>query len=330
MSTSMNKSIKYILVLLAIVIVAATVSQFLRKEKINVKVGVVYLMEHPSITEGLDGLKCQLDSIENKTDSKFDVTYQNAFGEMINIEKIVKSFKDNNVDIILALTTPCAKVAQNQFKDKPIIFVGVTDPIADKLVDNLNFGKGNITGTTSKVPSTKIIKFALELFPNMKKVGILYSTGENNSNAIITQLESDIKTFNLPIELVKKGVTATVDIQKIAEATMNETDALFVINDNGIVSSVNILIKAADNAHKPIFASDIQSVKQGALFTFGLNYKDEGIAAANILKEIIIDNKKPSEIPVFTNQKDYFVVNRKLLKEFKVDSLKFSNAIIVE
>ncbi|MEA4936096.1 MAG: ABC transporter substrate-binding protein [Paludibacter sp.] len=326
----MNKSIKYILVLLAIIVIAVAVSQFLRKEKSNVKVGVVYLMEHPSITEGLDGLKSQLDSIENETGLKFDVTYQNAFGEMINIEKIVKSFKDNNVDVILALTTPCAKVAQNQFKDKPIIFVGVTDPVADKLVDNLNFGKGNITGTTSKVPSTKILQFALELFPEIKKVGVLYSTGENNSIAILTQLESDIRTFNLPIELVKKGVTATVDIQKIAESTMNETDALFVINDNGIVSSVNILIKATDNAHKPIFASDIQSVKQGALFTFGLNYKDEGIAAANILKEIIIENKKPSEIPVFVNQKDYFVVNRKLFKEFKVDSLKVSNAIIVE
>lgn len=326
----MNKSIKYILALITILIIVVAAFQFLRKENSNLKAGVVYLMEHPSITEGLDGLKGQLASIENETGLKFDVTYQNAFGEMINIEKIVKSFKDNNVDVILALTTPCAKVAQNQIKDKPIIFVGVTDPIADKLVDNLNFGKGNVTGTTSKVPSTKILQFALELFPDIKKVGILYSTGENNSIAILTQLESDIKTFNLPIELVKKGVTATVDIQKIAVSTTNETDALFVINDNGIVSSVNILIKAADNAHKPIFASDIQSVKQGALFTFGLNYKDEGIAAANILKEIIINGKKPSEIPVFVNQKDYFVINRKLFKEFKVNSIKVSNAIIVE
>lgn len=326
----MNKSNKYILILLAIVIVSIAVFQFLRKEKNNVKIGVVYLMEHPSITEGLDGLKSQLDGIENETGLKFDVTYQNAFGEMINIEKIVKSFKDNNVDVILALTTPCAKIAQNQFKDKPIIFVGVTDPIADKLVDNLNFGKGNITGTTSKVPSTKILQFALELFPNIKKVGVLFSTGENNSIAILNQLESDIKSFNLPIKLIKKGVTATVDIQKIAESTMAETDALFVINDNGIVSSVNILIKAADNAHKPIFASDIQSVKQGALFTFGLNYKDEGVAAANILEEIIIDKKKPNEIPIFINQKDYFVVNKKLFRDYDIDSLKVNNAIIVE
>lgn len=326
----MDKSIKYILVLLAIVIVSFAVLQFLRKEKSNVKVGVVYLMEHPSITEGLNGLKSQLDSIENETELKFDVTYQNAFGEMINIEKIVKSFKDNNVDVILALTTPCAKIAQNQFKDKPIIFVGVTDPIADKLVDNLNFGKGNITGTTSKVPSTKILQFALELFPNIKEVGVLFSTSENNSIAILNQLESDIKSFNLPIKLLKKGVTATVDIQKIAESTMAETDALFVINDNGIVSSVNILIKAADNAHKPIFASDIQSVKQGALFTYGLNYKDEGVAAANILKEIIIDKKKPNEIPIFINKKDYFVVNKKLFRDYDIDSLKVNNAIIVE
>jgi putative tryptophan/tyrosine transport system substrate-binding protein len=326
----MNKSFKFFFFFIIVVLIFISLFWYLKKENKNYKVGVVYLMEHPSITEGLDGLKSQIDSIKKSTGLNIDITYQNAFGEVINIEKIVKSFKDNKVDLILALTTPCAKTAQNQIKDIPIIFVGVTDPIADKLVDNLNYGKDNITGTTSKVPSTKILKFALQLFPNIKKIGILYSTSENNSIAILDQLESDIKNDKLPIELIKKGISSTVDIQKIAESTVENTDALFVINDNGIVSSVNILIKITDKAHKPIFASDIQSVMQGALFTFGLNYRDEGIAAANILKEILIDKKKPAEIPVFINKKDYFVVNKKLFKDFNVDSNKVIGAKIVE
>lgn len=305
-------------------------TSYFKRDTNYFKVGVVYFMKHPSIMEGLEGLEIQLDSIQQEYGIQLDIDYNNAFGEILNIHKIIKSYTENNVDIIIALTTPCAKIAQSQIKDKPIIFVGVTDPVSEKLVDNLSSGKGNITGTTSKVPSIKILHQAISFFPSIKKVGIIYSTGESNSVSIIEQLKVDIETHKLNIELITKGVSQSIDIQKAASAAVKETDALFIINDNGIVSSANILIKESDAAHKPIFASDIESVRRGALFTHGLTYKDEGIAAANILKKILIDGKSPGEIPIFINKQSYYFVNKKLLTNFDIDLASVTNATIVE
>jgi len=60
-------------------------------------------------------------------------------------------------------------------------------------------------------------------------------------------------------------------------------------------------------------------VKKGALFTYGLNYKDEGIAAADILKEILVDKRQPSEIPVFVNSKYYLYINRGLFEKYSIN-----------
>ena len=45
------------------------------------KIGLVYLIEHPAINQGITGFKKELKVIEEKNNVKFYVTYANAFGE---------------------------------------------------------------------------------------------------------------------------------------------------------------------------------------------------------------------------------------------------------
>src|SRR5690349_17219591 len=102
------------------------------------KVGLVYLLQHPAIDQGIDGFKTELQKIETETGAKFEVTYSNAFGEPKNINGIVASFQQHNVDAIVALTTPCAQIAKKMVNDKPVIFVGISDPIGADLVKTLD------------------------------------------------------------------------------------------------------------------------------------------------------------------------------------------------
>lgn len=330
MNNATKKTIFWIGIAGLILLTLWLIKKSSKEIKTDFKVGVVYLFDHPSIRDGLDGINTRLDSIMHENNINLSIHTDNGNGDMATINRIVASYKQGKFDVIMALTTPCAKIAQNEIKDIPVVFVGITDPVKDSLVNNLSSGKGNMTGTTSKVQSVKILRKAIEFFPSMKRVGILFSPSESNSIAILDELEKQIKAMQLPVEIVKREVLQTTDMQKIAVATLKETDALFVINDSKVVSSVDILIKEAYKVNKPIFASDISSVKKGALFTNGLNYIDEGIAAANIVKEILVDKKKPEEIPVFVNEKDYFFANKKIIEKYKVSSTKLSNATIVE
>jgi len=72
-----------------------------------------------------------------------------ADAEAIDLAKhsIVNSFKQKKYEAILALTTPCAQIAQQQIKEQPIIFVGVSGPIGAGLVKELYRGFENVTET---------------------------------------------------------------------------------------------------------------------------------------------------------------------------------------
>lgn len=292
------------------------------------RVGMIYLLQHPAIDQGIEGFKTEIEKIEAETGAKFDVTYSNAFGEPKNVNGIIASFKQNNCDAIIALTTPCAQIAKQTVNDKPIIFVGISDPIGAGLVETLDNGLENITGTTSRDPNFETLELAMKLFPSMKKVGILYTSSESNSISILNGLDEKIKSKNLDIHIVRKAITTTTEILPATKALLKEVDAMFLINDNTIISSVELLIKESKNSNKPIFASDIESVNKGALFTYGLNYKDEGSAAAGILKQILIDKTSPSQIPIYINSKYYLFVNKDLLK-YPIDTALIKGAEFV-
>jgi len=287
------------------------------------QVGLVYLVKHPAIDQAIEGFKEEL-----KNDTVFNIEYANAFGEVKNVNTIVNGFKQKDLDLIVALTTPCAQISEQMVDNIPIVFVGVSDPVEAGLVKDLNNGFENVTGTTSKDPNYETLELAKKLFPEMKRVGVLYSSSEANSVSILENIDNKIAANSLDVEIIKKSVTNTIEILPALNSMINDLDAIFLINDNTIISSLDLMLNTASDNEIPIFASDIESVNKGALFTYGLNYKDEGVAAAQIMKRILVENKKPSEIPIYINSKYYLHVNKSLLN-YDIDSNIIDKAKVV-
>lgn len=328
------KNNKAFLFIVLVLLIGALSYWKIQKNKANdndstFKVGFIYLVQHPAIDAGIDGFKSEVSKIENETKYKFDITYANAFGEPKNINTIISDFNQSNYDIVVALTTPCAQIAKQKISDKPIVFVGVSDPIEAGLVKTLDNGENNMTGTSSIDPNYETLELAKKLFPKIKRIGILYSSSESNSISILKNVDKRIAEDQLGIEIIKRSITSTSEIFPVTKALLSEVDGIFLINDNTVISSVELLINETKKQNKLIFSSEVESVKKGALFTYGLNYKDEGTASANIVKEILVDNKKPSEIPIYLNKQYYLYVNKDLFK-YSIDSTLIKDAKIVE
>lgn len=293
--------------------------------------GVVYLISHPAIDDGLAGLREGLKAIEEKAAISITVDYTNAFGEMANVSRALDAYKAAEVDAVLALTTPCAQLAHRKITDRPVIFVGVTDPIGAGLVDSLSTGKGNIVGTTSRVPHGDILKLASVAFPSLKRIGIVYTSSEANSLAIIAKLEDYLQSSHLGITLVKRSISATSEIYRTTQALIREVDGVFVINDNTVVSAVEILVRACNEAGIPIIASDRDSVERGALFAYAVDYKKEGLAAASLVESVCLKHDNPSELPVYINRDTHLYVNKQLYTLFpEVDVQLFVDAKVLE
>ena len=312
-------------IIIAVIIIISLLILILFYKKQKAEIGLVFIAKSPPVDLAIEGMNSRL--IELGLNLKIE--YADAFGEPKNINTIINSFKQKDYKIVLALTTPCAQVAKQNISDKPIIFVGVTDPVGAELVPNLSKGYKNITGTMSQDPIYENVKFAKLIFPKIKRIGIIYSTSESNSTSILKNLEDSLKNSTLQLQLIKQPINQTSEIYKAAENVSHNVDIIFLINDNMVFSGSETVIASAEKVHIPVFACDIESVKKGALFTFGLNYKDEGVAAADILYELIINKKSPNEIPIFINKKYYLYVNRKIY-DYNIDSTLFKSAIMIE
>jgi putative ABC transport system substrate-binding protein len=317
--------------LVALVGVTAAIAYLQLRPQRSRRVGVVYLLQHPAIDAGLAGFRQRLAEISTARGVAFDARYANAFGDVKAAAQAVEAFNSTGVGAIVALTTPCAQVAKQKVKDKPVIFVGVSDPVGAGLVDSLEAGKDNIVGTTSRPPYLQILQTAARAFPDIRRIGIVYSAQEANSQSAIGHLETVLPKALPGLVLVTRAVTATAEISATTKALLEVADAIFVLDDNATVSAIDVMVSTASAAHKPIFACDLDSVRRGALFTHGIDYSKEGVAAANLLQALLLDGKKPTDLPVAINEATTFHVNARLFRDYPdVDRTIFKQATVSE
>lgn len=320
----------YMLLAALVVVVAAGTTYVRTRSGRPPRVGVVYLVQHPAIDAGLAGFRQRLAEVSADSKVHIEAQYVNAFGDVKNAAQAVEAFKATGVPAIVALTTPCAQVAKQRADGTPVIFVGVSDPVAAGLVDSLRSGKDNVVGTTSRPPYVKILHTAKTAFPGLRRVGIVYSAQEANSQSAIEQLEAARPKLT-DVELVTRAVTATAEIAATTAALAGSVDAIFVLDDNATVSAIDVMVAAAKAANKPIFACDADSVRRGALFTHAIDYSKEGVAAADLLRSVLIDGRRPAQLPVAVNEATTFYVNARTFKDFpSVDRALFASATVIE
>ena len=107
------------------------------------------------------------------------------------MQTISQSLIEDN-DVMLAIATPAAQSLSSLTKGKPILFTAVTDPVSAKLVKSMDNVGGNVTGPSDMSPINKQVELLKKVFPNTKKVGIMYTTSERNSEV---QVEEAKKYF---------------------------------------------------------------------------------------------------------------------------------------
>lgn len=272
------------------------------------KIGVIQLIEHGSLDASYDGMIAQLDKELGK--DNYSVDYKNASGDQTVVEQVVSKFVNDKVDLIYAIATNAAQSAVNAVDgtDIPVVFNAVTDPVSAQLVDSMDQPGGNVTGVTDISPVKVQLEIVKEILPNAKKVGIVYNVGEVNSSYQIDLITKVAKELN--IEIISKGVSDASEIPLVTKSLLDEVDALFNITDNMIVNATATLVGLANDVKKPVFASEDGQFDQGILAAESLSYFGLGEASGSIIKSILVDGKKPSDIPVVKSEVTTLYVNK--------------------
>ena len=268
------------------------------------KIGVIQLVEHKSLDIIYNSFKDELKNLGYIDGENAKITFQNAQGDMSNITSIVQGFEGDKQDVVVGIATPVAQGAMSLTKSTPVVFSAVTDPIRAGILTDMNAPDKGMTGTSDAVQIDKIMDLALQISPDVKKVGFIYNPGEDNSVSNLGLLDNYVKEKNLELETV--SISTSADLQTAAATLFEKVDMIFVSNDNTVAEAMPILTSEAIKAKKPIYVGADSMVMDGGLATVGIDYTDLGKETAKMVDEII-KGKSVEEIPVKVFKDDLFI-----------------------
>lgn len=278
------------------------------------QIAITQIVAHPSLDQIRQGILDEL--IDQKLIQKdlSDVIYQNAQGNITIAAQIAQRFVALKPKVIVAITTPSAQTMMKAAKDAliPIVFGAVTDPLDAGLVPRLKDHKGWITGTVDlPLPKTQL-SFIKKILPNGRKIGLVYNPSEKNSQKQVKAIKEVATTFGIEVE--EASAFKTADVAQATSYLTDKVEAILLPNDNTVISALETIIKIAKKSGIPVFASDPESVKSGAVAAVANDQyqvgRKTGMMVANILKGQDI---KEIDVQIIAAGKSY--INEKALKD---------------
>lgn len=279
------------------------------KSKVNI--GVIQIMEHPSLDAARQGFLDALAENGYKEGENLNINYKNAQGDMPTLNTIAKNLVAEENKLILAIATPSAQAMANATKSNgiPVLFTAVTDPVAAGLVKGMDKPGKNLTGTTDMAPVADQIKLIQDINPQVKNVGVIYNTSEVNS---VVQVELAKKAAKeLGLNIIESVATNTSEVDQAAKSLAGKVDAIYVPTDNVVVSALEAVIKVAETNKLLLVAGEKDSVERGAVATIGLDYYQLGKQTGEMALKILTGEGKPQDMPVESQQGNQLVVNQK-------------------
>jgi putative tryptophan/tyrosine transport system substrate-binding protein len=123
----------------------------------------------------------------------------------------------------------------------------------------------------------------------------------------------------LGIELVRHDVTSKAEIEQLLTALpKGAVDAIYHIPASLVGTHMDLLIHKAKEHRIPLIVPDTAMVEQGALVSYGADFRLLGMQAAKLVVKIL-KGAKPSEIPVQTPEQLLLSINLATAKSIGLD-----------
>lgn len=307
------KKFAAILVCLALTLMLPTA---MAQEKNNVTIGIAQFAVHGSLDNCREGFLQGLAACGYVEGENLTVIYQNAQADMGTAASIANSFVDNDVDLICAIATSMAVCAFNAADDKiPLVYTAVSAPVEAGLARADGLGEGNVTGSSDLLPITFQLQAIRDLLPEARKIGILYTIGETNSQVQLAQYQEQAAAFGF--EIVDKGIATGADIALALPILLPQVDCLCMLTDNTVVQYLDLVLDEAAEAQTPVFGSEVEQVTLGCVAAVGLDYVklgyETGLLAARVLQGV-----NAQDIPYFTVSESAVYLNSKACAQFGI------------
>lgn len=282
----------------------------------NIKLGVLQLLSHPALDAIYKGLVEELVKQGYEVGKNLDIDFQNAQADQSNLTLMSEKLVEAKNDIIVGITTPATLALANATKEIPIVMGGITYPVEAGLIVSEEKPETNITGVSDRTPIKQQIEIMKEILPNLNKLGVLYTSSEDNSVKQVEEVKNIAEELNLKLKIA--AVTGTNDVQQITESLAAEVDAIFVPIDNTIASTMPTVVGVADEFKIGIFPSADTMVADGGVLGLGVDQYQIGVKTAEVVISIL-NGAKPSETAITLANEGIIYLNLKKAEQLGIE-----------
>jgi len=175
------------------------------------RIGFLMFSDETRYVDATKGITDKL-SEAGYTESNTHYIIAKAGANKAKAVELAQKFASEKLDLIIALGTSSAVIVSKEIKDVPIVFSVVYNPVEVGIAKSLKSSGNNTTGTITDVPMMKILD-SLKLLRPVKRLAVLYTAGEKNSESVLRDLQ--IIQTKAGIKIIPVLIVADEDIDQL-------------------------------------------------------------------------------------------------------------------
>lgn len=246
------------------------------------------------------------------------VEYGDARGQLDRIPALAAELVASRVDVIVAPSVLATRAASQATRTIPIVFAGLTDPVADGFVASLARPGGNITGLSNLSPElvAKRLELLKQAAPRTTRVAVLWQPGGGGEGVshreMLAKADATARSLGVALHVVEAHAPAHLDAA-FARMAKDRADG-FTLLGTPMFFVERARIAALAAYHRlPAIYSTRQFADAGGLMTYGASL-DDLLRRATTYVDRILKGARPADLPVEQPTKFELVVNLKTAK----------------
>jgi putative ABC transport system substrate-binding protein len=223
-------------------------------------------------------------------------------------------------DVIFSSSTANLTALLRQAPTMPIVFVQVSDPVAQGFVSNLAHPEGNITGISAYEFSIggKWADLLKQMAPGLTHISLIFNPDTApQSKFFLNSVEAVAPA--LGVDVTALPVHELADYERAMENVSRQPNSGVVFpTDSFGTANRNVIVTAAARYRLPTIFNDRGFVEAGGLMSYGIEYETIFRQAAAYVDRIL-KGAKPADLPVQGPSKFSLVINVKTAKALGID-----------
>jgi ABC-type uncharacterized transport system substrate-binding protein len=265
------------------------------------KVALINMADNKPLEESQKGVLLGLTDKGLVDGKDFVVKTYNGHGDYTLYPQILDNAQNENPDMIVLIGTPLIQTAAKKGLSVPAVFTVSSEP------DSAGIGgavrNGWLTGVYLNTPVEELVDMAIRRTPGIRKVGVIFNSGEFISNEAVKKMRAACRARGLALS--ERSVSSANEVTEATGALLADgVEAILTSCDSIMNAAMSAVSKATKPHGIPIYANELELAGNGATASIGYSFCDWGRAAGR-MAALVLSGAKPTDLPPVALSRDF-------------------------